>query len=76
MWKCVKEHYGKTPKIILREVRYQKIEDVISKNPNISAKLTASMVAPWTEVHLYNFLNNHYGKNFTILRFEILEQKK
>lgn len=75
MWKCIKMHYGKTPNILLRDTRFQKIKNVILEHPNASAKLVASMVAPWTEAHLYNFLHRHYNKNFTILRFEVLNQK-
>jgi len=71
--KCIKKHIGKTPNAILREERYKRIQSVILKNPDATAAFVAGKAAPgWSERRLYNFLSDHYGTNFTKLRYEIL----
>lgn len=74
MNKCFKYCEEKSPAVLLREVRYIAIRNMIKSNPTATAAYVANEVAPhWNEKNLYNFLSTHYQTNFTRLRFEILD---
>lgn len=73
--RCVKKHYGKAAKLILKEERYKKIVSVIKEYPHALAVVVAGLAAPWDEKRLCNFLTYHFHTNFTELRHEVLNRK-
>jgi len=76
MNECFKNNEEKSPAVLLREVRYNAIRNMIISNPAATAAYVANAVAShWNEKNLYNFLLNHYQTNFTSLRFEILDDE-
>lgn len=75
--RCVKLCHKKTPNVLLRDVRYQRICKIVDREPFAFAKEVAHQVAPhWDGKRLSNFLTYYYDTNFTELNYRILNKKK
>ncbi|MGF1670145.1 MAG: hypothetical protein ACFCU6_06835 [Balneolaceae bacterium] len=68
-------NYGKSPKFLIRDKRYEKIISVLRNNPDATGFFVASAAGLRDEKALYKFLSKYHKTNFTRLRLEILNGK-
>lgn len=75
----IKEHFGKAPGQVLREVRVKLIRKEILSHPQETAYSIARRVGLKDDDALCHFLSTHFGTNFTELRenlFKIIGDKE
>ena len=76
-WLCktMKAVYGKSPKIILREVRYEKVVRLIRKDGIDATCYSVAVDAGFGESKKVSmFLSSFYDTNFTKLKMELLQK--
>lgn len=74
--KSMKLVYGKSPKIILREMKYEKVVWLISEEGvDASCYSVAVDTGFGNEIALSKFLKAFYETNFTKLKVEIVNEK-
>lgn len=76
--KIIQNKFNKSPKLVLREVRYEKIVFLIQKQ---GWDATSQFVAIETGIgvtsdSLYKFLSRYYNTTFTQLRQQILNEER
>lgn len=75
--KNTKRNFGKSPKVIMREVRYETIIFLIRENgwESNSLHIAYKSGVGTTSDSLYKFLKWHYNTTFTRLKNEVLTKK-
>jgi len=75
--KNTKRYFGKSPKIIMREVRYETIIFFIRENgwESNSLHIAYKSGVGTTSDSLYKFLKGHYNTTFSRLKNEVLTKK-
>jgi len=74
LYKNMKKIYGKSPKVIVRNVRYKKVIQLIKRDGLEAASYAVAVEAGLRDASaLSKFLKLHFDKNFTRLKEEILE---
>lgn len=73
----MKKVYTKTPKLILRELKYEQIIQLIEKQGLNAGSFAVAIDAGFRNHEaLSKFLIRHYGTNFTRLKVEVLKNHK
>ncbi len=70
--RCIKKQFGRTPKVILAEVRLEQVKEAILEDPDAIGYKIASDANFTDDRALYKFLNNHCEMTFTEFRQEVL----
>jgi len=75
--KNAKRYFGKSPKVIMREVRYETIIFLIKENgwESTSKLIAYKSGVGTTSDSLYKFLKVHYNTTFTRLKKEVLTKR-
>lgn len=77
-WLCrsMKVVYGKPPKIILREIKYEKVVWLIRKEGLESSCYCVAVEAGFSRAkNVSMFLSAYYGTNFTELKMRVLKEE-
>jgi len=76
LYHAMNRTYGKNPKQLLRDKRYEKILEVIENNPEAGGYYVATCAGLLDEKALYKFLSNYYNTTFTKLCLDFLKAKE
>ncbi len=72
LYHAMNRTYGKNPKQLIRDKRYEKIIEVIEGDPDACGYHVANSAGLPDEKALYKFLANHFDTTFTALRLDVL----
>lgn len=77
-WLCkaMKKAYGNSPKVIIREVRYEIIKECVEDDPEVIGYTVATEAGLRDEKALFKFLSTHFDTRLTLLREEVLSEKQ
>lgn len=74
LYKSVTKRYGRSPKVILREVRYRKVVQMIRRDGLEAFSYGIAVEAGLRDAAaLSKFLSSHFDTNFTRLKEELLK---
>ena len=67
-----KRYFGINSKQVLKEVRYNKICELIEDDPNITSYSVAASTGLNDEQGLFKFLKRHFDTTYSEIRYEVL----
>ncbi len=75
LYKAMNDSYGKNPKLLIREKRFEKMITVLKNDPEATGYCIAAEAGLQDEQALYKFLSRYYETNLTKLRIEVIKSK-
>ena len=73
LYKVMNELYGKNPKILVREKRFEKMISILKNDPEATGFFVAVEAGLKDEQALYKFLSRYYKTSLTRLRVGVIK---
>jgi len=73
LYKAMNDSYGKNPKLLVREKRFEKMINILKNDPEATGYFVAAEAGLQDEQALYKFLSRYYKTSLTRMRVEVIK---